>query len=285
MLVSQVRESQAPPGARAPAGQGNGHVPPARSPWLGLHRPAQTQLRARLIVLPFAGGNASAFFPWTKEIGGEEWLEIAVLQPPGRGARFREPPVDSLEVYADAVAGQALELARGHGEAPLFLMGYSMGALVAYLTARDQAHRLPLAHLIVAARRAPVRQNDVPPSPRLSRDQVFARLERLQGTPEALLRNPELLEPYLDSISAEFHLVDSWSDDRLPGLDVDVTAYAGLDDPETAVNDVFEWSELTTRDFAAHFLPGGHFFMNTARPTFCRLVRQMIEATLGGDAG
>lgn len=254
-----------------------------RSPWLGLHRPAEAQLRARLMILPFAGGSASAFFPWTREVGGNEWLEIDVLQPPGRSTRFREAPLTSLEAYADEVADQALELAHVHGEAPLFLMGYSMGALVAYLTARDHGPRLPLAHLIVAARRAPIRQQASLPGARLSRDEVLARLKRLQGTPEALLRAPELLEPYLDSISAEFHLVDSWSDDRLPSLDVNTTAVAGLDDPETPLGEVFGWADLTTRDFTAHFLRGGHFFMNTARSKLCRLVKQTIEAEMDGD--
>lgn len=257
---------------------------PSRSPWVGLHRPARDRVRARLMVVPFAGGNASAFFPWISQIGGDDWLEVAVVQPPGRGARFREPAVESLESYAEAIAAEARALAGSHGPAPLFLMGYSMGALVAYLTARDHAPGLRLTRLIVAARPAPVARPSAPAAARMSRDQVLARLARLQGTPEALLHNPELLEPYLEAISAEFQLVDGWPGRHLPKIDVDVTAFAGLDDPETPVAEVFPWAGLTTRSFAAFFLPGGHFFLHTARPMFCRMVRQLTEATIEGEA-
>lgn len=261
-----------------------GARPAPRPAWLGLHRPALGPVRARLLILPFAGGNASAFFPWMKEIGAEDWLELAVLQPPGRGTRFREAPVASLEEYAAAVRATAQALADQGGAAPLFVMGYSMGALVGYLAARGAGPGLPVARLIAAARKAPRPRAaaEYPPRRPMSREAVLARLRSLQGTPEAVLRYPELIEPYLGSIAAEFHLVDSYASPELPPLECPVTAISGLDDPETPRAGVFDWEHLTREGFAAHFLPGGHFFMNTARPAFQRLVRLAIDQHLDG---
>ena len=189
-------------------------------------------------------------------------------------------PPKTVPVFVDQWSGK-----EWHGTGRID--GIFDGALVSYLSVRDFGQSMPVRHVIAAARKAPRA-----PHPghmqthrrAMSRDAVLARLRSLQGTPEAVLRNPDLIEPYLDSISAEFHLVDTFADAYLPPLPVPVTAIAGLDDPETPLDQVFLWKDLTRESFAAHFLEGGHFFMNTARPAFQRLVTQVLVQTLEGES-
>ena len=269
-------------GVMAPVRRGLDGSP--RSPWLGLHRPAKGPPRARLLIIPFAGGNASAFYPWLAHLGPAEWLEVAVVQPPGRGPRFREPPLTSLEEYASAVAMLAQDLEREHGASPLTLMGYSMGPLVAYLALRDHGASLPAAHLIVAARSAPSSRSPCErDAPAMTREQLLARLRRLQGTPESLLDNPGLIEPYLASIASEFQLVDGWTSQFLPPVQVDLTVIAALEDPETPLAGALNWELLTEANFLGHIVRGGHFFMNSARETVCAVVNDTIAHTIEGD--
>ncbi|KZL09098.1 Linear gramicidin dehydrogenase LgrE [Pseudovibrio axinellae] len=244
------------------------------NPWVGLHRPA-TASQAQIVIAPYAGGNASGFFSWMKEVGAEDWLDVIILQPPGRGARHREEPVSSLEAYAEQVADLLVQSQSG---LPVFLMGYSMGAIVCHLVSQRLfalGAALPKG-LIVAARKAPQYQRTSGGGP-LTRDQILARLKRLQGTPEALLNNREMLDPYLDSISAEFHIVDNFVPRPSRSLPIPVAAISGLDDPETPLMEVFGWRQHSSAEFEAHFIEGGHFFMNSNRAEFIDLALRFIR--------
>ncbi|MDN8634742.1 MULTISPECIES: thioesterase II family protein [Corynebacterium] len=259
-------------------------VPPGRPEWsgglswIGLHRRAKNQPLARLLIIPFAGGNASAFFPLLTEIGYESHLDVIVLQPPGRGTRHHEPPLESLESYASVVAAVAGHAAEVGGSVPLIILGYSMGGVVAYLTARDHYEELPLVEVIVAARTAPTASDPLSGGRALmSHASVIDRLRKLQGTPEAVLQNPDIMEPVLDSIATEFYLIDNWSTTRIAPLNVDITAVAGLDDPETPPTRVLEWEHLTKGHFNATFVQGGHFFLQTACPDLGRIIRQAVD--------
>src|SRR2546421_377659 len=75
----------------------------------------------------------------------------------GRQDRRHEPFLTSIGAMADRVA----DLLRDKTDRPLALFGHSMGAMVAYETARRlERAGVPVAGLFVSGRRAPSRVRD-----------------------------------------------------------------------------------------------------------------------------
>ena len=48
-----------------------------------------------------------------------------------------------------------------------------------------------------------------------------------------------------------------------PPLDCPLTAFGGRDDPLVTMAGLEGWRAQTSRRFAVHVLPGGHFFLRT----------------------
>src|SRR4051794_11930497 len=103
---------------------------------------------ARLICIPYAGGNTVAFRSWNLHVA-----DVLAARLPGRDNRMKEEPLRSIAAMADGIAEQVMPFAR---ELPLALFGHSMGALVAFETARRLARSgIDPLLLIVSASTAP----------------------------------------------------------------------------------------------------------------------------------
>lgn len=92
----------------------------------------------RLICFPHAGGAASAYRPLSRQL--KPHIEVRAVQYPGRQDRRHEPPAAGIRELAAVVAGK---LEDDDGAAPFAFFGHSMGALVAYETARLLEQRGP----------------------------------------------------------------------------------------------------------------------------------------------
>src|SRR3954454_11305125 len=144
-------------------------TPPTKDPWVQrpLPRPGA---RLRLLLIPHAGGGASAFRGWAEALPPE--VEVCPVQLPGRENRMREPAFDRLPPLVEALAG-ALERWR---DLPYAVLGHSNGALIGFELARH-ARRTGApgpVHLFASGRRAPhvpSRQRDVY---RLPQDELVA---------------------------------------------------------------------------------------------------------------
>jgi len=89
----------------------------------------------RLVCFPYAGGTSALYRPWSEVLPAT--VEVWGVEPPGRGARLGESPVDQLRVAVGAVS-QELERSPG---APYVLCGYSLGSLLAFEVARELRRR------------------------------------------------------------------------------------------------------------------------------------------------
>ncbi|RSN63564.1 thioesterase [Amycolatopsis sp. WAC 04182] len=223
--------------------------------WLHRWRPG-SRAGARLVCFPHAGGSAAFFAPWSTKLPTE--IDVAAVRYPGRADRLAEPPLTSMPVLVDAIAG-ALE---PDGGKPTVLFGHSLGALVAYEVARELTRRgVPPAQLIVSGRRAP---GDEPGGAKhlLSDDDLVGELVRLGGTDPALLASEDARSVFLPAIRADFRLAEKYR--RLPGREPScpLTVVMGDEDADVDVRRAGLWAECTTNEtFAAHVLPGGHFYL------------------------
>lgn len=227
-------------------------------PWLRVQQPAEGV--AKLVLFPHAGGSASFFRPWTRRTGSE--IEVAAVQYPGRADRLNEPCVTTIGQMSAAVSR---ELCESDGR-PLVLFGHSMGAAVAYETAKLLTARgKPPAILAVSGRGAPHRAPDEGYHT-LDDDALWARVRELGGTDSEVLDNPDLRELLTPAVRADFEASENYRDvPDGPALDCPVVAYGGSADPVAPPTAVAEWATVTSGSFDQVVYPGDHFYLDRYR--------------------
>ncbi|WP_210589229.1 thioesterase II family protein [Streptomyces sp. GESEQ-35] len=214
----------------------------------------------RLVCFPHAGGSATSYMPLARMVPAD--FDVVSVQYPGRQDRYGEAPFTDLAPLVEAVAEElAHELAADPGR-PYALFGHSMGALVAYETARLLARgELPgPQRLFLSGRGAPGLRTSVRYDLYDDAD-VLAEMRRLGGTDQAMLDDPELLELVLPALRADYRAVGTYRWRGGEPLAAAITALVGDRDPMVTVQDARTWREHTSGDFALKVFPGGHFYL------------------------
>ena len=212
----------------------------------------------RLFCFPYAGGGASIFRTWPERLPPD--IEVCAIQLPGREDRFIEPPFDQLSALIDALA----DVLDPYMDLPFAFFGHSLGSLIAFeLTRwlRRQKAPCPL-QLFVSGSRAPQIPNPDPPIHQLPDADFIEELRRFNGTPKALLDNPEFMEVFLPLLRSDIRLCETYVYDHEAPLDCPVSAFGGLEDEEVSREELAGWSDQTRSRFRMHMFPGDHFFLN-----------------------
>jgi medium-chain acyl-[acyl-carrier-protein] hydrolase len=165
-------------------------------------------------------------------------------------------------------------------DAPFAFFGHSMGAAVAFELARllrRQKRPLPAA-LFVSGARAPQFRLGHVPLPEPSEEEFLEELGRLEGLPGEILKNKDMLRVVLPALQADTALYRSYVYSEEPPLDCPIRAYGGSDDPNVRPEHLEAWSKQTTGAFDLRIFPGGHFFVDTARPQFLAALGEGLRA-------
>jgi medium-chain acyl-[acyl-carrier-protein] hydrolase len=160
---------------------------------------------------------------------------------------------------------------------PFAFFGYSLGALIAFETARAlrRTQRSLPDRLLIAACPAPQCNHAREPLVhRLSEDRFRTELRRFQGTPEAVLANGELMEIVSPMIRADFEVLETYVAAAEPPLEIPIAAYGGLSDADVLSDELALWSEQTAAGFTLQFFPGDHFFLKTAAEPLLAAIRR-----------
>lgn len=228
----------------------------------------------RMFCFPYAGGSARIFSGWARSL--PPGVDVCPVELPGRGSRFTDPPRDRLDPLVEDLLPGVL----ARSDVPIVLFGYSLGALVAFELGRRLAarHRVVPRHLIVAALRAPHLPCRPLPDHELPEPEFRARLSEFDGTPEEILADGALMEVFGPILRADLAIPATY--EHPPGARVDwpITAFAGLEDSEAPPDDVGQWQEETTGEFALQLLPGGHFFLRHQERPLLRAVARVLRA-------
>jgi medium-chain acyl-[acyl-carrier-protein] hydrolase len=243
--------------------------------WIILPKP-NPQARLRLFCFSYAGGGASVFHPWPDLLPPE--IEIYAIQFPGREGRLRESPFTRLLPLVQTLT----QVLRPYLNPPFAFFGHSLGALVGFELARHlrrQRESEPL-HLFVSGHRAPQMPDPDPPIHQLPESAFIAELRRLNGTPEEVLQNKELMELMIPLLRADFAIHETYVYTPEAPLVCPISAFGGLQDDKVSRDNLVAWRDQTDGAFTLRMFPGDHFFLHSAQIQLLQAVSRDLTLLL-----
>lgn len=243
-----------------------------RNSWVKCAKP-RPRARLRLFCFPHAGGGASVYKSWAERLPEE--IEVCAIQLPGREERLSETAYTRMPNLIWSLA-HALH---PHLEAkPFAFFGHSMGGFVSFEMAR---HLRALGDtgpvkLFVAAQRAPHLPDPDPYVHNLPDEQFIEKLRTLNGTPQEVLQNAEVLEFALPLLRADFAVCETYHYVEEAPLSCPIKAFGGVADKEISYDQLAAWREQTTSSFTVRMFAGDHFFVESERDLLLRTISQEL---------
>jgi medium-chain acyl-[acyl-carrier-protein] hydrolase len=239
----------------------------ASDAWIAFRKPAP-QARLRLFCFPYAGAGAAIFRTWAGSL--PDYVDVCPVQIPGRGTRLMEKPYTLISPLVETLAQALAPLL----DRPFAFFGHSLGALLGFELARQIRRRSGVqpVRLFVSAAPAPQIPHRDRPSYALPEAEFLEELRHLNGTPEELLGNAELMQIMIPVLRADFAVSQTFVYAAEPPLDCDITGFGGLQDHRVTRDDLAAWRDQTSASFTLHMCPGDHFFLNTAQPRLLQLL-------------
>jgi medium-chain acyl-[acyl-carrier-protein] hydrolase len=237
--------------------------------------PAKVNPRARVLCFHHAGGTAYEFRRWESHLS--QGVEVCAVQLPGRDERINDPPLRTLE----HLLAEVLPAIKSVTDRPYVMFGHSMGAIVAFETARSlRRAALPQpSHLFVSARRAP-QLRGAGESSRLLNDAAFIRqIRRYGGLPAEIEQSP-LLELCLPTLRADVEVIESYEHREEAPLECPLTACGGASDADGNATLMTGWREHTSASFELRMFPGGHFYIRQREARVLQLVADALRHVL-----
>jgi medium-chain acyl-[acyl-carrier-protein] hydrolase len=246
------------------------------NPWFFFHKP-NPMARLRLFCFPYAGGGASIFCTWGKELPSD--IETIGIQMPGLESRIKEPPIETISLAVQMLLPEIYSKL----DQPFVLFGHSLGAFISLEVARQlrQRYSLQPLHMFVAGVRAPQILNRNPPIHHLPESDFLGKLQgRYGGIPEEVLHDPDILRLLLPGLRAGLKMAECYKYMEGDPLDCDITAFGGYHDKTVNREDLEAWGYQTKGSFALHMFPGNHFFINSEREHFLRTLSAKLMGIL-----
>lgn len=234
----------------------------------------------RLICFPHGGGSAQSFRSWPALL--PPCVELLAYQPPGRGPRRREPPIEDMRALAQTLADELGPLL----DRPYALFGHSVGALIAFECAQAlrAAGRPAPTRLILSGYAAPDLAEGTPPLHELADDALWEKVAALGLSPDLASAGEELRALALPAVRADFGLAERHRVSRAaPRVETALTLLAGAEDPIAPAGSMAGWADFFDGAASTEILPGGHFFTETARADLLAVIAAQLESDLEND--
>ncbi len=243
------------------------------TPWITCPRP-NPQAQVRLFCFPYAGGGAWSFRSWANELPAA--IEVCAVELPGHGARMQEQPLSNVEDLLRSLLPALVP----YLDKPFALFGHSMGGLISFEVARwlRRDYQLSPTHLFISGRRAPQIPSSDRPIHNLPEPQLLEKLRELNGTPDTILQNQELMQLVLPILRADFAVIETYTYHPEPPLSCPITVFGGLQDSTATPESLEAWREQTSQPFIRHMFLGDHFFLHPAQAQLLALLKGYIMA-------
>lgn len=237
--------------------------------WIAFHIGTPSSLR--VIAFSYAGGSAmlykNLFNP--KDLNN---IEVFGIEIPGRGKRFHEKRI--VNIY-DLIEKLKLVVDPLYTPKNTIILGYSLGALLAYEIALYLQEQGKLLHaLCIIARTPPHLSNSKEKRGNYSNTELKKAMIKLNGTPQDILNSEDVLKFYLEILKDDFKLVDSYCFKKIKILSSPLYIYGGLYDNEVSFLELNQWNKYTKSNFKLRLFNGNHFFVNNCSEIF---VNQLLN--------
>ena len=246
--------------------------------WIVTPQP-NPQARYRLFCFPYAGAGASIFNSWQAQLPPE--VELCALQLPGRENRLTESPQTRLKPLIETLT----PIIKPYLDLPFAFFGHSLGAWIAFELIRElrrQQYPLP-SQFFVSGSKAPQLMDLNPPIHRLVDDKFLAKIKSFQGTPEAVLQDPRLMELFLPALRADFAVLETYFYAGEDPLNCPITVFGGKDDSQVTTEQLMAWQQQTEGEFSSQMLAGGHFFLHSARQELLKAIAAQLEPLFNNE--
>ncbi|PCJ16879.1 MAG: putative thioesterase [Gammaproteobacteria bacterium] len=246
-----------------------------KKPWFTTFGAQLSRPKLRLFCFPYAGGSAALYKDWSKSLAANNAIELCAVQLPGRGARIGESLIDNGDLLIERLVTAIRPLL----DVPCVFFGHSMGAQVAWeLTRALREEKLPQPKvLMVSGRSAPQLNRQREPIHHLPEAEFIQALGKLQGTPDELLQNAELMEFVGPMLRADFKVIETWQYRPQTPLRVPIVALGGEQDEGVGRDGISAWQHQTSIDLVERELPGGHFFITSAQDLVLAEVKSALN--------
>ena len=240
-----------------------------KNPWFSRPRPTDGA-DLRLLVFHHAGGSAAAYHKWHKHV--PDWVDLVLVELPGRGRRFQEEAITDFDALIPKLAGQiGLEIAP-----PFAFFGHSLGALISF----ELAHQTRgLVALGISSFLPPIQENAAQRAvlSGLKDEDLIARVAKFAPLPPELIRETEFLKIYLDVIRSDLKLIESYRLKSRPPLATPSMVFGGRNDAAVGPEKLDGWKTLTRVEGPAKIFDGDHFYINQNFPEILAAFLSMIQ--------
>ncbi len=233
----------------------------------------------RLICFAYAGGSSATYISWQNYL--DHQVELAVVQLPGRGIRLSEAPFQTMTELVKAIF-LALEKLSSK---PFIFYGHSMGARVAYeltLMLHRFHYRLPV-HFIASGSVAPCIEKTTEHIYNLPDEDFIKKVGKLNGSPEEVLENTELMEILLPALRADFRIIETYCNKSQVVIPTKISVLAG-DKEEVETADVEAWLKLFAFHTGIHWISGDHFFIDKNKLCVLEKLNSLVKEHLVSSA-
>jgi len=232
---------------------------------------AVTYKDAILFCFPFAGGGSAAYNSWIAKMAPD--VKVCPVQLPGREEQIMEAPYTDMGQLTEDL----LDAMRPYRNQEILLFGHSMGAKIAYETAKGLEQMGKDVKLLVVSGCAAPHIPEPNPIYHLPEEEFIDALRAYDGTPEQILNNRELLKFFLPMLRADFALSESYCAKYIEPVSCPILAMGGYEDKEAGESVMKEWAAYTTNQFKCQMFHGNHFYFKEWEEEVLEEIRRTFD--------
>ncbi|MGK7940903.1 MAG: thioesterase II family protein [Crocosphaera sp.] len=228
------------------------------NPWIKFPLP-NPQAKSRLFCFPYAGGGSNIFRQWPNQLSKR--VEVCSIRLPGREQRIREKLITKLDCLLETMTPYLLP----YLDKPFAFFGHSMGALISFEFARYLFKNQGLCpfHLFISGYGNPKFKKSKTPIANLPEALFIEEIRSLNGTPQAVLEDEELMKLLVPILRADFSILETYVYQEFHPLTCPITVFGGLEDERTTEEELQAWCQETQEACSLNMFPGDHFFIHS----------------------